>query len=91
MLVIGDFHNIGFYLYHEMSIGQSRLTTSSGLIRNIAGYHFACITATNSSPSSHIQIGQNFLFPFFDWEQKLEIGQCYTVTPIELLNIAISF
>ena len=66
MLVIGDFHNIGFYLYHVMSIGQSRLTASSGLIRNIAGYHFAYITATNPSPSAHIQMGQNFLFLVFE-------------------------
>ena len=35
-------------------------------------------TATNSSPSSHIPMGQNFLFLVFE-NNSLEIGQCYTV------------
>ena len=38
-------------------------------------YHYM---ATNPSPSSHIPMGQNFLF-FVFWEQNLEIGQCYTL------------
>ena len=35
-------------------------------------------TATNSSPSFHIPMGQNFLFLVFE-NKSLEIGQCYTV------------
>ena len=35
-------------------------------------------TATNSSPSSHIPMGQNFLFLVFE-NKSLDIGQCYTV------------
>ena len=35
-------------------------------------------TATNSSPSSHIPMGQNFLFLVFE-NKSLDIGQCYIV------------
>ena len=45
-------------------------------------------TATNSSPSSHIHMGQNFLFLVFE-NKSLEIGQSETF--IELLNMAIGF
>ena len=36
------------------------------------------ITATNPSPSSHIPVVLNFLFPNFE-EKKKEIGQCYSM------------
>ena len=35
-------------------------------------------TATNSSPSSHIPVGQNFMFLVFE-NKSLDNGQCYTV------------
>ena len=43
-------------------------------------------TATSSSPSSHIPMGQHFLFLVFE-NKTLEIGQCYTVR----LNMTIGF
>ena len=48
-------------------------------------------TATNSSPSSHIPMGQNFLFLVF-WEQKFRHrGILYGETLTELLNMDIGF
>ena len=37
---IGNFHIIGFYLYHVILIGQSRFTATSGLIGNTVDYRF---------------------------------------------------
>ena len=40
LFIIDDFHIVGFYLYHVISISQSRLTATSGLIRKTFDYRF---------------------------------------------------